>query len=335
MSTSTTDNTQKVIEHYSALAREDVTQNAAHIKKVAESFGYDPEDLAAIPDGANLGVSCGNPLAIAGLKAGETVVDLGSGAGFDVFQAARKVGQTGLAIGIDMSDDMLARANTNATKSSITNVKFIKSPINKLPLESSTVDCVISNCVINLLPHEEKPVCFAEVFRVLKPGGRFSVSDILAKREMPEIMISDLSLYVGCISGASLYTQYEQWLKHAGFEDVLLVDKKSDLNIYKERLDTGEAFVCQSGPATKSDDTIPVSSCCGSKNAEKPAAKSSCCGGGKSAQLPAGEVCCGSSTNGSATETEKKATLERIANLDLNEYVSSFSVYAVKPIKNA
>jgi arsenite methyltransferase len=178
--------TQHVIDHYSNLAREDSAKNAEHINKVAESFGYAPEDLANIPEGANLGVSCGNPFAIAGVKAvglsylilllhllpfffltifsktsvesrdantmkGETVIDLGSGAGFDVFQAARKVGPTGLSIGVDMSQDMLSRARQNAEKSSITNVKFILSPITKIPLESESADCIISNCVINLL----------------------------------------------------------------------------------------------------------------------------------------------------------------------------------------
>jgi arsenite methyltransferase len=245
--------TQHVIDRYSNLAREDSAKNAEHIKKVAESFGYAPEDLAAIPEGANLGVSCGNPFAVAGVKAvslsylilllhilpfsslrflsktniesrdanklkGETVIDLGSGAGFDVFQAARKVGHTGLSIGVDMSQDMISRAKQNAEKSSITNVKFILSPITKIPLESESADCIISNCVINLLAQDEKPICFAEVFRLLKPGGRLAVSDILAKKEFPDELRKDLALYVGCISGASLVEEYEEWLKEVDFE---------------------------------------------------------------------------------------------------------------------
>ncbi|KAH8748365.1 S-adenosyl-L-methionine-dependent methyltransferase, partial [Hyaloscypha sp. PMI_1271] len=190
---------QVVINHYSALARENNTRNAEHIKKVAESFGYSAEDLAGIPEEANLGVSCGNPLAVAGLKAGETVIDLGSGAGFDVFQAARKVGPIGLSIGVDMSQDMLSRAEKNASKASITNVKFVLSPITKIPLESESANCIISNCVINLLQQDEKPVCFGEVYRLLKPGGRLAVSDILAKKEFTEELKSDMGLYVGCI----------------------------------------------------------------------------------------------------------------------------------------
>ena len=149
---------------------------------------------------------------------GETVLDLGSGAGFDVFQAARKIGAFGLAIGIDMSDDMLARAHLNATKASITNVKFVKSPITSIPLESGSVDCVISNCVINLLSHGDKKVCFGEVYRLLKPGGRLAVSDTLAKKPFPEQLQRDMGLYVGCISGASLVGEYEAWLKDVGFE---------------------------------------------------------------------------------------------------------------------
>lgn len=250
-----------VIEHYSALAREDASNNAAHIKKVAESFGYDAEDLAAIPEGANLGLSCGNPLAVAGLKSvrslafnvhlrsphtmsqlfedprqvpwscdshvadaflqGETVLDLGSGAGFDVFQAARKVGPEGLSIGVDMSQDMLSRAEINATKGSVTNVKFVLSPITKIPLEAETLDCVISNCVINLLEESQKKICFAEVYRLLKPGGRLAVSDILAKKLISDELRTDLGLYVGCISGASLVDEYEAWLREVGFEGIL------------------------------------------------------------------------------------------------------------------
>ncbi|KAH8685476.1 S-adenosyl-L-methionine-dependent methyltransferase [Tricladium varicosporioides] len=207
----------RVVEHYSALVEQDLSRNTEHIKQVAESFGYSAEDLAAVPEGANLGVSCGNPLAIAGLRSGETVVDLGCGAGFDVFQAARKVGPSGKSIGIDLSDAMLAKARGNAEKAGIMNTEFILAPITALPLSSNTVDCVISNCVINLLPPSQKPVCFAEVFRILKPGGRLSVSDILAKKEFGEEMRQDLALYVGCVSGASLVEEYESWLKSVGF----------------------------------------------------------------------------------------------------------------------
>ncbi|TVY28384.1 Arsenite methyltransferase [Lachnellula hyalina] len=188
MNTTSSVTAQMVVDHYSALAREDDAKNTDHIKKVAESFGYAPEDLASIPEGANLGVSCGNSLAVAKLRPGETVIDLGSGAGFDVFQAARKVRSKGLSIGVDMSRDMLDRAQTNASKTSITNVKFILSPITKIPLECENANCIMSNCVINLLPVDEKPLCFSEVYRLLRPGGRLALSDILAKKEIPKAL---------------------------------------------------------------------------------------------------------------------------------------------------
>lgn len=152
------------------------------------------------------------------LSQGETVIDLGSGAGFDVFQAARKVGPEGLSIGVDMSEDMLALANKNAAKASITNVKFVLAPITKIPLEDASADCIISNCVINLLAPSEKPVCFAEIYRLLKPGGRLAISDILAKKVFPEQLQKDMGLYVGCISGASLVAEYEGRLRDVGFE---------------------------------------------------------------------------------------------------------------------
>ena len=151
---------------------------------------------------------------------GETVLDLGCGAGFDVFQAARKIGPTGLSIGVDISQDMLDRATRNASTSHITNVKFVLAPITSIPLPSSSTDCIISNCVINLLTNSEKPICLAEVYRLLKPGGRLAVSDILAKKEFPEALQKDLGLYVGCISGASLVGEYEGWLRDAGFQGV-------------------------------------------------------------------------------------------------------------------
>ncbi|KAE8452951.1 hypothetical protein EG329_012138 [Mollisiaceae sp. DMI_Dod_QoI] len=299
--------TQIVSDHYSALAREDASKNTAHIRKVAESFGYSAEDLASVPEGANLGVSCGNPLAVAGLKEGETVIDLGSGAGFDVFQAARKVGPDGLSIGVDMSQDMLDRARRNAEKASITNVKFVLSPITEIPLDSESADCIISNCVINLLAQDEKLVCFKEVQRILRPGGRLAVSDILAKKVFPEELQRDMGLYVGCISGASLVSEYEQWLRGAGFDEIIIVDKKSDLNIYKERgQDDGS------------------SSCCEISTAGPQAQNSSCC---------APPASCCSSTSEKAKSENEKGLAKRVADIDFNEWVSSYSIYAVKPGK--
>ncbi|KFY51362.1 hypothetical protein V496_08862 [Pseudogymnoascus sp. VKM F-4515 (FW-2607)] len=275
----------KVNDHYSSLARENTAANEEHIRKVALSFGYNPADLSSIPDGANLGVSCGNPLAIAGLKEGETVVDLGSGGGFDVFQAAGKVGPTGKSIGVDLSDDMLELAAKNLSKSALTNVSFVKAPITATTLPSGEADCIISNCVINLVPGADKALVFSEIWRLLKPGGRVAVSDILARKELSPELKGHLGLYVGCISGASLVGEYEAWLRGVGFQDVLIVDKKSDLNIYKER--TGAEGKGCGEPAAGS------SSCCGTK-------------------IP-------------ITENDD------VANIDFNEWVGSFEVYAVKP----
>ena len=138
-----------------------------------------------------------------------------------MFQAARTVGPEGLVIGVDMSSDMLERANNNAEKTSVTNVQFVLAPITDMPLQPGIADCVISNCVINLLPEKDKPLCFRDVFRLLKPGGRLAVSDILAKKPFPKRIQEDIGLYVGCISGASLVGNYETWLKDAGFQSKL------------------------------------------------------------------------------------------------------------------
>ena len=148
------------------------------------------------------------------------MIDLGSGAGFDVFQAARRVGPSGRAIGVDMSPDMLSRASRNVENASIANVSFVLAPITEIPLESGGADCIISNCVINLLSPAQKPVCFKEIYRLLKPGGRVAISDILAKKPFPQRLRGDMELYVGCISGASLVGEYGGWLKEAGFEGI-------------------------------------------------------------------------------------------------------------------
>jgi len=174
-------------------------------ESVAAAIGYSKEDLEAAGD-ANLGLGCGNPLALSGIEPGMTVLDLGAGAGFDAFLAWRKVGPSGCVIGVDMTDDMLARARENAAKLGATNVEFRKGQIEALPVETGSVDLVISNCVINLSP--DKPAVFRELARVLKPGGQFAVSDIVLLAELPEQIKNDVSAYVGCISGALLMGDY-------------------------------------------------------------------------------------------------------------------------------
>jgi SAM-dependent methyltransferase len=197
---------------------------------VAEAFGYSAEELTSIPAGANMGLSCGNPTATANLRPGEVVLDLGSGGGLDVFLASKNVGPEGRAIGVDMTPAMIERARANAKAGGYTNVEFHQSTIDSIPLPDASVDCVISNCVINLAP--DKPAVFREIARVLKPGGRFAVSDIALKGELPEALARSMAAYVGCIAGAIRIDDYRAELLSAGFEHVEIVDSGADLNAY-------------------------------------------------------------------------------------------------------
>ena len=209
--------TTAVEEHYAAVARGEASACGAPVADVARSIGYSDADLALAGD-ANLGLGCGNPLALTEIKPGMTVLDLGSGAGFDAFLAWNQVGPTGRIIGVDMTDDMLALATANAEKRGATNVEFRKGLIEALPVESGTVDYVISNCVINL--SEDKPAVFREIARVLKPGGHFAVSDIVLLKPLPDELVRDISAYVGCISGASLLSDYLSIALAAGLHDL-------------------------------------------------------------------------------------------------------------------
>jgi SAM-dependent methyltransferase len=201
---------------------------------VAEAFGYTPEQLAAVPDEAHLGLSCGNPTATAHLRPGEVVVDLGSGAGIDVLLASLKVGPAGKAIGVDMTAEMIERANASAVKfgqgAMPANVEFRLGRIESLPLEDASTDCPISNCVINLVP--DKRAAFREMVRVLRPGGRVALSDIALKRELPEELARSVAAYVGCVAGAVPIAEYERLLREAGFADVQVVDTRKDLGAY-------------------------------------------------------------------------------------------------------
>jgi arsenite methyltransferase len=209
---------QIVRERYAGLARSETPTTA---DRVATAVGYGERDLQAVPEGANLGLGCGNPVALAGLGAGEVVLDLGSGAGFDAFLAAAAVGPTGHVLGVDMTPEMVARARDNARKAEIGNVEFRLGTIEALPVNDASVDVVISNCVINLSP--AKPRVFREAFRVLKPGGRLLVSDIVLQAPLPESVRASVEAYVGCIAGASLRGDYLQAIAEAGFEDVVVV----------------------------------------------------------------------------------------------------------------
>jgi SAM-dependent methyltransferase len=196
----------------------------ANADTIARHIGYSEEDVRAVPAGANLGLGCGNPLALANVQPGETVLDLGSGAGFDALLAAQAVGPTGCVVGIDMTPEMLARAEANVQKAGVPNVEFRRGYIEALPVEDASVDVVISNCVINLSP--EKPRVFAEAMRVLKPGGRLLVSDLVLTRPLPESVRASVEAYVGCIAGASLKDDYIGQIRDAGFADVAVVEER-------------------------------------------------------------------------------------------------------------
>jgi SAM-dependent methyltransferase len=190
---------------------------------ISKGVGYSDADLAVVPEGANLGLGCGNPLAFSALKEGDVVLDLGSGAGFDSFLAARKVGKTGKVIGVDMTPEMIAKATANAKAGNFDNVQFVLGDIEALPLPDNSVDVAISNCVINLVPDKKK--VFQELNRVLRPGGRFMVSDLVLLKELPEQVRMSVEAYVGCVAGAILKDQYLAIIRSAGFEDVRVVDE--------------------------------------------------------------------------------------------------------------
>src|SRR5262245_28978673 len=213
---------EAVRSKYGSVAASGLSSDHAGARAVAEAFGYTPEELASIPAEANMGLSCGNPTAFASLKPGETVVDLGSGGGLDVFLAAQKVGPAGKAVGIDMTPEMLDRARAGAAKQGLTNVAFYHSTIDRIPLPDASVDCVISNCVINLAP--DKSAVFREMFRVLKPGGRVAISDIALKQPLPAELARSIAAYVGCVAGAIPIAEYERGLRAADFADVQVVD---------------------------------------------------------------------------------------------------------------
>ncbi len=193
--------------------------------KIGRGIGYSSEDLRSVPEGANIGLGCGNPVALASLKEGETVVDLGSGAGFDCFLAANQVGKNGRVIGVDMTPEMLAKARENARKDGYENVEFRLGEIENLPVADNSADIVISNCVITLSPNKKR--VFQEAYRVLKPGGRLMVSDIVLLRELPEAVKNSIEATVECLAGAVMKDDYINTVKEAGFQDVTIMGEKS------------------------------------------------------------------------------------------------------------
>jgi SAM-dependent methyltransferase len=290
---------ESVKSKYGAVAESSLSSKNAGVKAVAEAFGYTAEELTSIPAEANMGLSCGNPTATAHIRPGEVVVDLGSGGGLDVFLAAKMVGPKGRAIGIDMTPAMIERAQTNAKAGGYTNVEFYQSTIDQIPLPDASVDCVISNCVLNLAP--DKPAVFREIARVLKPGGRVAVSDIALKQELPEAVAQSIAAYVGCIAGAILIDDYRAGLLAAGFEHVEIVDSGKDLNAYA-----------------------------------KVENQSGCCSPKMDASNPLQIIeasCCSSEPVASASLHEELKTL--LSKYDVNAAAASVKVYAVKPKTNS
>jgi len=196
----------------------------------AERIGYTAQEISAIPEGANLGLGCGNPLALAGISPGETVLDLGCGGGFDVFLAAARVGPAGRVIGIDMTPEMIERARSSASQAGLKNVEFRLGEIEQLPVEEASIDLVISNCVLNLVPDKEK--AFREIARVLKPGGRFAIADIVLDKPLPEVFKKSKSAYASCISGAIDRRAYLRGLEKAGLTEVTVVSEADAAELF-------------------------------------------------------------------------------------------------------
>jgi arsenite methyltransferase len=200
--------------------------------ETSTALGYSPDELASLPEGANLGLGCGNPQAIASITPGETVLDLGSGAGIDCFLATQATGDTGFVIGVDMTPNMIAKAKANAEKIGVKNVEFRLGEIENLPVADNSIDVIISNCVINLSP--EKWKVYSEAFRVLKPGGRIAVSDIVLTTVLPDELQNDLFLYTGCMAGASSLPDIEALLAKAGFVDIRISPKNESRDFIRE-----------------------------------------------------------------------------------------------------
>ena len=206
-------------------------------------MGYSEEEIASVPEGAVMGLGCGNPQAIAALQPGDVVLDLGSGAGFDSFLAANKVGETGKVIGIDMTPDMIRLASENAQKGAYGNVDFRLGEIENMPVEDNSVDVILSNCVINLSP--DKPAVYREAYRVLKPGGRLAISDMVASGEMPEEIKNDLGLHSACVAGALQVLELQEILVEAGFKDIQIKPK-----------DESREFINKWTPGVPSEDYV-------------------------------------------------------------------------------
>jgi SAM-dependent methyltransferase len=347
--------TSAVRDQYAATARSGLSNDSEAVRSVAAAFGYSAEELASLPAEANMGLSCGNPVALASLRPGEVVVDLGCGGGMDVFLAAKKVGSLGRVIGIDMTEDMLARARTAAERHNVTNVEFHLAEITKLPLPDNSVDCIISNCVINLVT--DKDAAFREMWRVLKPGGRVALSDIALKKTLPPEIKASIEAYVGCISGAILIHDYRSKLEAANFESVVITDTGADLNVYAEAgvtdtvgcctapshnltslgIDSGKQPANSLGQLSqKGSDPLCLSQGLApfgiageqptSTRSQLPVTSSGCCDSTASATASG---CCGSGAPSDTAFHEQLGSV--LKNFDANAHAASVRVQALKP----
>lgn len=296
---------------YGAVAQAGLSSNQDGIKGIANAFGYSDAELSSIPAAANMGLSCGNPVAMASIQAGETVVDLGAGGGLDVFLASKKIGPSGQAIGIDMTGDMVSLARKNAEKGGYKNVHFYLAEIEAMPIPDDSVDCVISNCVLNLCP--DKDAALKEIFRILKPGGRLAISDIALKQTLPQAIAKEVSAWTGCIAGALTIDDNREKLSNAGFGSVDIQDANSDLNAYREG---GHAACC--GPSSDADMSAE---CC---ETEAKPAQEPCC-----TPEPEAQACC---TPEAEQEPGYHTTMDALLDtFDVNAYAASVKIFAVKP----
>lgn len=220
-----------------------VSDDAQINQLISTRLGYSADDLKNTPDGADMGLGCGNPAAIASLKVGETVLDLGSGGGFDAFLAANQVGDTGQVIGVDMTPQMISKARANAAKAGYSQVEFRLGEIEHLPVADNSIDVIISNCVINLSPNKQQ--VFNDAYRALKPGGRLAISDVVSSRELPDEIKNDQTLYSACVSGASSIDTLQQLMQQAGFKDIRIEPK-----------DESREFIRDWAPGMKIEDYV-------------------------------------------------------------------------------
>ena len=310
--------THAVRQRYASVAQSGLSSQQPGVRRVAAAMGYSNDQLAAVPAAANLGVSCGNPTQLAALRAGETVVDLGCGGGLDVLLAARQVGPAGRVIGIDMTPEMIELARRNAASAGTENVEFHLATIDQLPLPTASVDCILSNCVINLAP--DKAAVFREMYRVLKPAGRVAVSDIALKQPLPDEVGDDLLAYAGCIAGALAIDAYRALLADAGFEQIEVVDEGADLHAYAE---LAAPSACATGPQGRPAEPVGSALPILTGSARPIASGGGCC------TAPAATPSQGPS--GADSLDDRLADL--LVRYDVNAYAASVRVVAVKPAR--